>query len=273
MKAVFNIPPSSVSKGSLHLLIEMGSYGVSFLWYTRNPVYIRGIAVYNFNSSHIESHIDRILQAQLNNITGLASVTISYDLKENVLLPSAYNHEPAIHSALTLLHGDAEDIIVNNDHITSAGIYNHYRIARSIEIIFGKQFPGAIRFHSTSLQTEHFSNGGNGIYCIVFHNCIKVILMNDKKLQLVQYFDYSIPEDVAYHLLNTCEQHNIKSSDITLTLSGMIDEQSKLYTELYQYFSNISFQNNPAGVNVPDEIKQWPEHFFSHLILLAVCVS
>lgn len=273
MKAVFNIPPASVSKGALHLLIELGNYGVSFLWYTRNPLYVRGIAVYNFNTSHIENHIERIIENQLNNITGLAAVTISYDLKENVLLPAAYNHEPAINSALTLLHGDAQDIVVNNDHITSAGIYNHYRIARSIEIILGKQFPGAARFHSTSLQTEKCINEGDGIYCIVFHNCIKVILMQNKKLHFVQYFEYAVPEDVAYHLLNTCEQHNLQSSNVTLTLSGMVDEHSKLYTELYQYFSNINFEENPEGVNVPNEIKQWPEHFFSHLISLAVCVS
>ncbi len=53
----------------------------------------------------------------------------------------------------------------------------------------------------------------------------------------------------------------------------MIDEHSKLYIELGQYFSKIDFDSTNADVYESREIKDTPAHFFSHLTALALCVS
>ena len=111
------------------------------------------------------------------------------------------------------------------------------------------------------------------MHCIFFHNSIKVFLFNGPALQLVQQFNYDTPVDAAYHLLNCCEQYNLAAAEITLMLSGMIDEQSKLYTELYRYFLSIEFEQTDKEIELHDRIKFYPSHFFSHLTGLASCVS
>jgi hypothetical protein len=52
-------------------------------------------------------------------------------------------------------------------------------------------------------------------------------------------------------------------------LSGLIDKQSALYKELYQYFINIEFSE--AGWNMAGT--EYPAHFFTSLNDLAQCVS
>jgi hypothetical protein len=49
----------------------------------------------------------------------------------------------------------------------------------------------------------------------------------------------------------------------------MIDQQSALYKELYQYFLHIEFRN--ASWTIPAD--EYPAHFFTSLNELAQCVS
>ena len=166
-----------------------------------------------------------------------------------------------------------DTVILNKDLVTSASIYNHYRIPKQIEVVFAQRFPKADIFHATSLQLEQLSQEKDLLYCIIYHNILKVILYKDGKLQVVQQFSYTSPEDAAYHLLNVCEQFAVKPSETKLRLSGMVDEHSKLYVGLSNYFLNICFENVADGLYVQEELKELPAHFFSHLTALALCVS
>ena len=127
--------------------------------------------------------------------------------------------------------------------------------------------------HSTSLQLKKADLNLDTIHCIVYPNSIKVLFYREDKIQLVQYFSYNIALDVVYHLLNVCAQHSVEADSITILLSGMIDEKSNLYNEIYKYFLMINLNQLPANVSLSDEVMQYPHHFFSHLISLASCVS
>jgi hypothetical protein len=91
-------------------------------------------------------------------------------------------------------------------------------------------------------------------------------------LQVIQNFQYKVPEDAAYHLLNVCERFEVKANDTVLHLNGMIDPDSNLYNELYKYFLQTAFGTLPEIFTYNEEIKKYPEHYFSHLFELAACV-
>ncbi len=273
MNTTFNITPTGIPNNTLHLLIEVGDYGISFIWFTKNPLSVKGIAIYNFTSADHTADIKNVLSMQEQFLSRLASVTICYDFKESLLIPGKYNHTSVTQEALSLVYGNDKTASMNNDLVTSVHIYNHYRIPKEVEMLFSKQFLKADIFHSTSLQMEQLNHSRDLLYCIIFHNSVKTFLYKGGTLQIVQQFNYTSPGDVAYFLLNICEQHSIKPADFQLRLSGMIDEQSKLYMELYQYFSRIDFDKAAPDIFVPDEIKNLPAHFLSHLTALASCVS
>lgn len=273
MKAAFNISPSASEINTLHLLVETGAQRISFTWFNKAPFVVKGLITYNHPEQLTGVDIKNIISSHESLMQGTVSTTICYDFKESVLVPGKYNYNSMSEDALALMYGRRNDVVLNNDFITSANIYNHYRIPSEMEQVFSEKFPRADIFHSTSLQLEQLTQEKDLLYCILYQHSLKTILFKEGVLQVVQQFNYTTPEDVAYHLLNTCEQFSVKPSEVDLRLSGMVDEQSRLYGEMYNYFQNISFQNVADGIYVSEEIKALPAHFFSHLTALAICVS
>ena len=97
-----------------------------------------------------------------------------------------------------------------------------------------------------------------------------VLGSNNNKLLLSQTFQYSTPADVIYYLLKICQQFNLSQQEVHLGISGLVDQESKLYRELYQYFLHVKFLEAnwviPASAN-----NETPAHFFTSLNDLSRC--
>ena len=277
MKAAFNILPVKTGNEPLHLLVEAGCYGISFIWFTKDPADIKGLAVYNFVQSvsppEIAEEINNVLRSHPVFSELNASVTLCYDFKESLLVPGEYYDRQTDKALLEVLYDSDSSSEIKTDAIGDINIFNAYAVDKRITAVLTGKFPGASIFHSTSLYLEKLKSSGQELHCIIFHNSVKVFLFKDKALQLVQQFAYNKPVDVTYHLLNCCGQYDIRATDVTLQLTGMIDVHSSLYNELYKYFLNINFQQPDPAVIIHERIKFYPEHFFSHLTALVSCVS
>ena len=95
-----------------------------------------------------------------------------------------------------------------------------------------------------------------------------MVVTKGSEFLFAQTFDYSTPADVLYYLLKTCQQFSLSQQGLQLQLSGLIDKQSSLCNELYQYFINVEFRE--ANWNVSNK---YPAHFFTSLNDLAKCAS
>jgi Protein of unknown function (DUF3822) len=84
---------------------------------------------------------------------------------------------------------------------------------------------------------------------------------------LAQTYSYTAPEDIVYYLLRIVQQFALSAEEVTVILSGLIDKESALYKELYQYFLQIELRS--VSWNTGD----YPAHFFSSLNDLARCES
>ena len=100
-----------------------------------------------------------------------------------------------------------------------------------------------------------------------------IIVIKEQQLQLVQTFAYSESADVLYYLLKICASFSISQNAVLLVLSGLIDKESVLYKDLYNYFEYVSFKRNPDSIKLPYTFAKYPSHFFSSLFNLAVCGS
>ena len=89
------------------------------------------------------------------------------------------------------------------------------------------------------------------------------------KLLISQHYNYTGHEDVLYYLLRTCQQYGLSQEMITLKVSGLIDKQSALYKELYQYFIHLELRD--PGWQLPSN--DIPAHYFTSLKDLFLCVS
>jgi hypothetical protein len=94
-----------------------------------------------------------------------------------------------------------------------------------------------------------------------------VIGLAGKQLLLAQTYRYETPEDVLYYLLKICKHFLFSQENVAIELSGLIEKQSSLYKELYQYFTDLRFREGVWRA------EGHPAHFFTTLNDLASCAS
>jgi hypothetical protein len=274
LQPAFNILPS-IWNERLHLLLEIGNSAISFIWFTKQPLSVKGICIYDFTKKtgqqEIAMELEKIIASADIYHQNIESSVISFDFPESLLVPGKYYEASSADQSLSLVFGDDPEAIVKTDVIERNEIRNCFRIQPELDSLLQEYYPGASYFHSTSLQMKGVS--ATMFRCTIFPSTIKVIFIRDGNLQIVQQFNYGTPADIAYHLLNTCRQFNIDVRNQTLTLNGMIEERSNLYSELYKYFMNIDLDTSAENIDLSQEIKDYPPHFFSNLIAMAICVS
>lgn len=260
----------------MHLLVEAGCYGMSFAWYRKDPLVLHGVAVYNFNGKimpeHVADEISKIIKANPSYTAMAIDITICYDWKENILVPAAHFDPEKVGHMLHLVHDTHTGYKIRTDQVKPLGCFNVYAVDERIDEIFNTQFHGASLFHSSSLVLQQLPMEGKMLYCIFFHNCINLFLIDDRLLFSGQ-FQFKKPADAAYHLLNCCAQYDIEPSSVQLRLSGMIDAHSTLYNELYKYFLHIEFDPALKEISTNERVSFYPSHFFSHLTSMISCVS
>jgi hypothetical protein len=271
LKSGYNIPLKDTGNQSLQLMIEMGDFGVSLIWTDIQKKQIAALAVYIFEEE------DNTVE-QIRNIINNApipgkdhrGVKIFYNFKESMLIPTKYYNEDLNEQMLSLLFGENEDTIIRTDKLDKLQICNIYRLPAELDHFITSSFPQVNYIHSSSCQIlQQFSS--TEMVCIVFYNAIKVMLYIDGHLYLVQQFKFNGPEDVSYHLLNICNQHDLQPTEIKLHISGMIVQDSILFQHLYNYFLHIDFISMSDQIKMKDDINDLPAHFFSHLTELATC--
>lgn len=273
MKTAFKIlPPLSTGK-TYHLLLEAGRDGISLVWYSKDPLTIEGIFIYqsgkNIPDITLAEDLQRLLATE--NLPNYHSCIICYNTREALMVPAKFYSSASNEEMLNCMYGEMPGSQLFAEPVKDMDAFNIYRVPGNIHEALTNRFFAANVVHSNSLLVPYHRE--KSLYCIIYNSYIKVILFKDGKMQLVQLYDYNTPSDVAYHLLNTCTQHQLSPSEITLTLSGFIDQQSNLYEELYRYFLNIEMEGIPQDTEVSDEIKSQPEHFFSFLTALVTCAS
>lgn len=236
----------------------------------------KAVVIYSFANRMSEPE----LTEKLNNILlsedllqkQYAKTHLFWSFPESILVPSELMNAGSENEMLSLVYGYAGKGIIKNDFLYKYNLHNIYRIPWSIQECFTNKFPYATQTHHYSALMNRELKDGDHLYSIFYSNSLTLMLYKEAKLQVVQHFEYSNPDDTAYHLLNVCKSFDVPADSVTLHISGMIDEDSNLYGGIYKYFLNIAFECLPDNFTYADEIKNHPPHFFSHLFTLASCV-
>ncbi len=271
MKTVYNIPLDASESTAANLLIEIGATGLSLFWTGIDPMTIKGVCIYTFEENeNIIAAVKDIFNTNCLNSQTHRSVTVGYNFKETLLVPANYFNPALNEEMLSLVHGQLMNVTIKSDEIRTKNIYNVYSIPTEIDLLLEETFPLSNRFHSNTKQIQTAENK-NKLICSIFYDSIKVILFKNDVLEIVQQYKFNTPENVVYHLLNICQQHEVTVEEITLVISGMITEDSQLYKQLYNYFINIEFDNIPDNVSVEEKLQFLPAHFLRHLTTLASC--
>ncbi len=167
--------------------------------------------------------------------------------------------------------GVNENTIVITERVSEWQLTNLYLVNKDLWNWIQENYPTAKFRHRYTLDLKNaISNSIGGVVQVDFYNSgFTTIVSVNNKLLFAGNFEYANTDDVLYILLKLCHHFSLSQNELILQLSGLIEQNSALYKELYLYFSNINFRN----VTWQSKNTDYPSHYFTSLNDLAACVS
>jgi hypothetical protein len=283
-KPIFNITGSSVSAetcaGAL-LLMEVNETSFSYIVLGEDQKLLE--AAY-FILSHPEGRnladsIRDIVDAQEILQNEFRESVVVYNFSETTLVPGSFYHHDANRDLMDLLFGNLKKGLVLSEKWDNADLHTLYRIPASVHSLMQQKFSAGKYWHLYTLWLSSLEKSKQedpeNIHLVFTADRVLTAIFKNGQLQLLQSFSYTTPEDVVYHLLHCCEKLSLSQDDCLLHISGYIDEDSALFSEIKKYFLRLEF-DKPEQTS-PEEsteslVAEYPPHYFSYLQKLALCV-
>lgn len=267
MKTLFNIG-SEKEAGSEHtLLLEIGRSHCNTAFLHKGLNRIDLIRLFTFEETEMEEQLGDIIEPLRDY--PFASVVVCAAFPQALLFPTKYFKRD--YSALNLVY-DLPAQAYFYDSIAEWQMVNAYAVPEPIydavtdafsEVQFLHCYTTAIKIYNGYVADNQLSVHFCGPY-------FRVLLKKDMAVHLVQTYSYQSPADVVYYLLKICYEFGLSQQEVFLILSGLIEKDSNLYSELQQYFTNVHFTQQPE-ISLPQN--PHPHYFFTSIYNLAACVS
>ncbi|MES1215145.1 MAG: DUF3822 family protein [Bacteroidota bacterium] len=271
MKQLFTIPAdSNVETIQPVLAIRIGEHYCSYAIIDAAGSRLTKMAHYAAADLNT-GDLNEIFSANEELNRSFFNVLVCYDYPQCTIVPLEYYNANDASSILQAMCGGAGDASIISEVVPGWQMYNIYAVPKDIHEWMNNKFPAGKYWHHNSLAIKSISGADES-------GCISIDLGTDNfslmagrsnSFLLAQNFTYATPADVIYYLLKVSQQLNLEQGKVKLVLSGLIDKDSALYKELYQYFLNIEFREAIWNIDA----NEFPAHFFTSLNDLALCVS
>jgi hypothetical protein len=267
LKTLFDIRSGREPASEHVLLLEAGRDYCSYVYWHRPTNTIDGMQFHSFAEVEAEKRIAAIL-AQCKEFN-FGSVVVSSAFPQALLVPGKYFTDD--YSLLDAIY-DQPLQVYKNDPIPEWQMVNIYSLPTALHQLLESTFSSLQFIHAYTpvikVYNGFVSDNQLSLYFTPQH--FRVVLKKESAIHLAQTYSYQTPLDVVYYLLKICYEFGMEQSTVHLILSGLIEKDSALFTELQQYFTNVHFAHPPQMALPETEL---PHHFFTSLYNLALCVS
>lgn len=249
MKTLFHI--GNINEGDI-LLGEMAADHVCLATITPDNA-IRSVRY--FDTGSLEP-----LQKSLEE-RSFKKVIIGAAYPEAITTPNRYFDQSKSDNFLLEIY-PAEHKLFRNSVVNEWQVTISYALPIEIQTLV----PGAVIEHVYYCDLKRTFGVDQEIKLCFGPKYFRAVVKKGNTLQLCQMYPYQTPLDVTYYLLNIGYQLGMDQQQTQLTLSGLIDQDSNLYKEIYQYFTRVSFDQVDGLIE-----SEYPAHYFTSIHQLAKC--
>lgn len=267
MKTLFDIRSDKQISNEHSLLLEIGKNYCTYAWWNKNQQAIDNLQFISFEETEAEESLNNVME-EIKAVQG-QSVIVSFAFPQSILTPTKYFNNS--YELLNIIYEQPAQEF-KHDAIPEWQVVNQYSIPVSLQQTLQNAFSNYQHFHSFTPQIKLY-NGFMADSQLSVHftpQYFSVLLKKNLAIQLAQSYHYTTPLDVVYYLLKICYELELEQSSVYVILSGLVEKDSALFSELNQYFSNLHFAH-PPQLKLPAD--DYPHHFFTSLYNLAACVS
>jgi Protein of unknown function (DUF3822) len=249
------------------LLLRMGDDHACFAIINKATNALQQLAYYAVEEWSSDE-INNFLSAIPDSGSAFYNMQVAWDFCRSSFLPATNQQNAAL--LLSGMYGAATTgEITITEALQEWQLQNIYAVPQLLHDSVLQRFPAAKFCNQFTLQVKKLNAGKEtGTIWVNFRQkTFTATILKQSRFLLAQTFEYTTPEDVLFYLLKACHQFSLQQQEVQVQLSGLIDKNSALYKELYQYFIQLNFRE--ASWKTHDE---YPPHFFTSLNDLVQCV-
>jgi hypothetical protein len=228
------------------LIVEVGLHHLACLVKNGSKQTVRDFELFKIDNeiSNFEIAFGQVLLNSILLDKTYADTSVIIHNEKSLIVPSANFSKESSHDYLNVVFGETNNEAFFVDSFASEqGIVNIYRISSEWLNVINKHLEVVSIMHTytkTIAQLFQLSLANNDCMKVAFYDDhLIVALISNKKLQIIQNFNYQSREDVLYYLLSIVERFNAKADNILLAASGMVDVKGTLFNDLKKYFKRI----------------------------------
>lgn len=261
------------------LLMEISTHGMSYLLLHAARQEVLAAKYYTLpgqEGRNLPERLRTIIDADELLRQQVRQSVVLYNFAESVLVPDELFSLDTNRDLVELNFGTVAKGLILSEKLPSHAAHTVYRIPADVHTFYQQKFSAGKYWHLytlwlASLQRFLPPASIQRAHLLFYPDKMLVAFYKNDQLQLVQTFTYQVAEDVVYHLLNICRQLEMSPQEILLQVSGYVQPDSPVYTEIMKYFLHCSLDEVPSSFDAT-AFAPLPQHFFSPLLKMALCV-
>ncbi len=264
MKKVFDISSGQSSGEQYRLLAQVGEDHFAYALLDQERSKIDRIVYMTFD--YLNDGLDNLTAEFVNQ--NIDSVVVSSAFPQALLVPQKYSNNDVDYLDAVYDLPDQEHL---RDTVKGWQLATQYLIPSGIYQFLKNRFSKRHFCHAYTALIEASIQQEQPVLLVNFTTeRFSVLLKKNQQVHLAQIYSYKTPLDVVYFLLKICYEFQVQQTEVLLQVSGFIERESNLFTELYNYFLNVEFAAPPAMTLPSSDV---PQHYFTSLYNLAQCAS
>lgn len=261
------------------LLIEISGQAFNYILFTRLPAQLfllRQYRLYTSDDKSTRDVLEEIISGDDMLMKYSSRALVLYNFPESNILPAELYNASIKTAANRLVYGDTDHHFIFDEQVHDWNMFNIYSVSKELHLLCKEKFRGSRFWHLYTMvllsSSENKQLPGNYTRMLFYNDKFITAVFDKGNLQLLQTFAYQTPEDVAYYMLLICKQFELAPQEMALYLSGLIDTQSSLYSELLKYFVKVNYETIPESFGTNGLLDEYPSHYFSPLLKMSLCV-
>jgi hypothetical protein len=171
-------------------------------------------------------------------------------------------YEPQQSAAqLELFFGSSRDLFTSGDVLKELEMVLAWQIPLEEQNFIVNHFQWVRMQHAVSLLLEnHRVDSPADGHILIYANESWLVIWQSGLFQLARPVLFTKPDDLSWHLLNTCRVLDFEPTAINWQVSGMVEEGSTLWLAISRFLDPVLPMQ--SGVKTLEDI---PQHYFAHI--------
>ncbi len=266
------------NSGNYNLSIQACLNGFSFsIFNPQNGNHI-GIKSIFWNTTLKEEFNIKLKNALLNEPLlkyNYKKITLLYSSKQKTIVPKEYFQKECISQLYVPCQNTESNEILLYNSIDSLKGFIIFPMEESLFDFINQHLNNPEIIHYSVPLLQYAMKTNNSLYSNAFINIMEdyfdIIIIENNKAKLINSHSFNSETDIAYYILNTLKELDIKSDNCKCIISGIVNKDSEAIKILKQYIKNTDYSNTYGDIRFLKK-HNIDRAYYANLLNVETCV-